>query len=145
LVAAEEFGMRFVAWFQIIVGASIAALWLLLLLLGQVPEIDAGMRGIWFHLAAELTLAALLVSAGLSLLRKTRRGRLLAAMALGALGYSAVNSPGYYADSGDWGVVGMFIVIVFATVAAGTWLWRADVANRNLSSRLRHVGVRRSV
>ncbi len=120
--------MRLVAWYQIIVGAAIAALWVVLLVSGQVPEIDAGMLGIWFHIAAEFALAALLMSAGLSLLRTTRRSRLLSALALGALGYSAVNSPGYYADSGDWGVVAMFAAIVGATVAAGAWLWRAGAA-----------------
>jgi hypothetical protein len=60
--------MRLVAWFQIIVGASIAALWVVLLAAGQVPELDAGMRGIWFHLVAEFALAGLLLGAGLSLL-----------------------------------------------------------------------------
>ena len=69
--------MRLVAWFQIIVGASIAALWVVLLAAGQVPELDAGMRGIWFHLVAELVLAGLLLGAGLSLLRRRSRGRVL--------------------------------------------------------------------
>ena len=116
--------MRLVAWFQIIVGASIAALWVVLLATGQVPELDAGMRGIWFHLVAEFALAGLLLGAGLSLLRGSSRGRLLTPLALGALGYSAINSPGWYADRGEWGVVAMFVVVVAATVAAVIWLWR---------------------
>jgi hypothetical protein len=126
--------MRLVAWFQIIVGVSIVALWVVLLAAGQVPELDAGMRGIWFHLVAELALATLLLAAGLSLLRRRSRGRDLTSLALGALGYSAINSPGWYADRGEWGVVAMFAVIVAATVAAVTWLWRweADGASRSV-------------
>ena len=126
--------MRLVAWFQIIVGASIAALWVVLLAAGQVPELDAGMRGIWFHLVAELALAGLLLGAGLSLLRRRSRGRVLTSLALGALGYSAINSPGWYADRGEWGVVAMFAVIVAATVVAVIWLWRweADGASRSV-------------
>lgn len=120
--------MRLVAWYQVIVGTSIAGLWVALLIAGQVPELDAGMLGIWFHIVAEFALAALLVSAGVSLLRRTRRSRLLTALALGALAYTAINSPGYYADSGDWGVVAMFAAILGVTVAACVRLWRASAA-----------------
>jgi hypothetical protein len=119
--------MRVVGWGQVIIGTAIAALWLLLLVTGQVPEIDEGRIGIWFHIAAELILAMVLIGAGLALLRKRARARLLTALALGALGYSAVNSPGWYAERGEWAMVGLFALVVCATVAAFGWVWRTHL------------------
>lgn len=114
--------MRFVGWFQIVLGTAVAGLWTVLLAAGQVPEVQAGQVDIWFHIAAEMALAAALLAGGVALLRAWRRGPLLSAFALGWLAYSAVNSPGYYAESGDWAVVAMFAVIVAAAVAAFIFL-----------------------
>ena len=120
--------MRIVGWGQVIVGTAIAALWLLLLVTDQVPEVDEGRISIWFHITAELLLATVLIAAGLALLRRRARARLLSALALGALGYSAVNSPGWYAERGEWAMVGLFALVVCATIAAFGWVWRAALA-----------------
>lgn len=116
--------MHLVAWFQIVVGLALVALWTFLLAAGQVPEVQEGRVDIWFHIVAELVMAGLLLTAGTALLRRARRADLLSALALGWLGYSAVNSPGYYAQTGDWAVVGMFGLIVAATAGALTVLWK---------------------
>lgn len=116
--------MRLVAWFQIVVGIAVAGLWAALLASGQVPEVQAGRVEIWFHLTAELTMAGLLVTAGAAVLRRTPRAGVLSVLALGWLGYSAVNSPGYYAEAGDWAAVGMFGFVVAATAGALTVLSR---------------------
>ena len=110
--------MRFVGWFQIVIAAAVAGLWTVLLATGQAPEVQAGQVDIWFHVAAELTMAAVLLAGGIALLRAAPGGSLLSAFALGWLAYSAINSPGYYAESGDWAVVAMFAVIAVAAVAA---------------------------
>ncbi len=110
--------MRAIGWFQLVVGLSIAGLWATLVMAGQVPEIDQGRVDIWFHLAAELLTAGLLVAAGVAVLRRSSRGRLLAAVALGALAYTTLNSPGYYAESGDWALVSLFALLFTATIAA---------------------------
>jgi peptidoglycan/LPS O-acetylase OafA/YrhL len=116
---------RFIGWFLLLVGVAIAGLWAVLLSTGQVVEIQQGRLDILFHLAAEFATAALLVVAGLATLRRTRRSPLLAGIALGALGYTAVNSAGYYADASDWATVGMFAVISALTVTAAAALLRA--------------------
>jgi hypothetical protein len=116
--------MRFAAWFQIVVGVAVAVLWTGLLTTGQVPEVTEGRVDIWFHVAAELAMAGLLISAGAALLRRTQRAALLSALALGWLGYSAVNSPGYYAQTGDWAAVGMFGLVLGATAGAFAALWK---------------------
>jgi hypothetical protein len=118
--------MRLVAGFLLVVGVGIAGLWIVLLAAGQVPEVAEGRVDIWFHIAAELLTAGLLVAAGVALLRRSARARLLAAVSLGALVYTAINSPGYYAQSGDVAMVGMFaLVLLLAAGAALSVLWRA--------------------
>ena len=110
--------MRFLAWFQIVVGAGMAGFWIVVVLAGQVPELDVGQRDILFHLTAELLTAAVLVTAGLMLLRGvSTRARTLSAFALGALLYTAINSPGYYADLGEWAMVAMFAALAVTTAA----------------------------
>jgi hypothetical protein len=120
--------MRIVGWFQVVVGVAILGLWTMLLPTGQVPEVQAGQVDIWFHLAAELLLAGLLVIAGASLLRRADHATLLSGLALGALAYSAINSPGYYAEQGDVAMVAMFALVVVATAACVVALRRAGTA-----------------
>jgi hypothetical protein len=117
--------MRIVGWFEVVVGVAILGLWTALLAAGQVPEIEAGQVDIWFHLAAEVLLAGLLIAGGTALLRRTARGPLLSGLALGALAYSAINSPGYYAGQGELAMVGLFAVVVLATAGSVVVLWRA--------------------
>jgi hypothetical protein len=119
--------VKLVAWFEIALGVGILGIWTALLATGEVPEIAAGQRDIWFHLAAEGATALLLVGAGYALLRALPRARLWSAFALGALLYTTVNSPGYYADRGDWAPVGMFVVMAAASVVAFAAVLRAGV------------------
>lgn len=121
--------MNAVGWFEIVVGASIAALWTMLLVTGQVPEIGQGRTDIWFHLVAELVTAVLLVAAGMALLTSGGpSAATLAALAAGALAYTTVNSAGHYAQLGQWPVVGMFVALTLATAVVAVVLLRGDVA-----------------
>lgn len=111
--------MVFVVWFQIAAGVAMIGLWSMLLVTRQVPEIPAGDRGIWFHLAAEVLTAVLLATAGVwQLAGGSDMARALSALALGALLYTAVNSAGYYADREDWRTVGLFSVLTIGAVGA---------------------------
>lgn len=106
-------------WFQVVVGLAIVGLWAMLLTTRKVPEIAAGDREIWFHLAAELVTASLLLASGISaLVSDTGATRQLSAVALGALLYTTIASPGYYVARNEWPPVIMFTALVVATVAA---------------------------
>jgi Kef-type K+ transport system membrane component KefB len=131
--------MRFVAWFQVVVGAAIAGLWVLLLTTGQVPEVTEGRTDIWFHILAELAAATLLVTAGVRLLRRSHERLLLSALALGALGYTALNSSGYYAERGEWPTVVMFGVVIAATATAILQLHRADTDGHATATAREHA------
>lgn len=111
--------MAVVAWYEIVVGIAIVALWSLLLATRQVPQIPAGDREIWFHLTAELVTATLLIAAGMVLLADTA-ATTLSGVALGALLYTTIASPGYYAANRDWRPVGLFGVLIITTTAAAT-------------------------
>lgn len=112
--------MTVVAWFQVVVGVAILGLWTMLLATRQVPEISAGRRDIWFHITAEVAIAALLLVAGTWwLVGATSPARTLSAFALGGLLYTTINSPGHYAQERNRPAVAMFALLACLTVAAG--------------------------
>lgn len=113
--------MKLIAWFQIVVGTGILMIWPVLIVAGEVPEIAAGQRDIWFHIVAEAIAGLLLLAAGW-LLRRDRdvRARMVSAFALGALLYTGVNSAGYYAELGEWMPAAMLVAVgVLAAWAFG--------------------------
>lgn len=108
--------MKFAGWFGIVVGLSMLAMWSFFLASGKVPEIDTEPYRIAFHLAAEFTTAICLFVSGLGLLKKAPWAVKLYFVGSGMLFYSLIVSPGYYAQSGDWSFVVMFVVILFLAV-----------------------------
>lgn len=135
--------VRTVAWFEVAVGASVAALWTGLLATAGVPEVEEGRTDIWFHIAAETAMALALLVGGVTVLRGLRAGPFVSTLALGALGYSAVNSAGHYAASGDWVIVAAFGLVAAATATGLMLLWRgarvpvsatADVTSRRVGA-----------
>ncbi len=117
----ESAEMTVIAGYQIVVGIAMVGLWTVLLATRQVPEIPAGDREIWFHLAAELVTAALLIVAGAASLVDSA-AKIPSAVALGALLYTTIASPGYYAERREWPPVILFGVLAISAVAAGTTL-----------------------
>jgi hypothetical protein len=104
-------------WYPILIcglmGIAVFGLWGVLLARRAVPELNAGLPSIRFHIAAELlTAAALVASAAWLASGDSAEAR------LGAITYSTVNSPGYYADRGERPVVVMFGVLTVLAVSA---------------------------
>lgn len=113
--------MTVVAWYEIVVGVAMLGLWTALLATRQVPQIAAGDREIWFHLAAELVTAVLLVAAGIVLVADPT-ATVLSGVAIGALLYTTIASPGYYAARGEWPPVILFGILAVATLVASAAL-----------------------
>lgn len=109
-------------WFVISVsvgiGLAILGLWTMLLVRRQVPELQAGLPSIRFHIAAEVGTAIALVVGGVALAVDTSWAAVMAAAGLGAALYSTINSPGYYADKRAWSTVGMFAVLAVLVLTA---------------------------
>lgn len=106
---------RRVARFEIAMGGLVMMWWLFALTTDQVPEVGEG-RAIWFHLAAEASMAALLLTGGGLLIRgRTPSGVGVSALGLGAAFYSLVNAAGYYADRGEPILTGTFLAVAAVT------------------------------
>ncbi len=104
--------MKFSAWYGIAVGLLMFGQWGFFLAAGLVPELQTEPVRISFHLAAEFATAACLLTGGIALLLGKPWGRSVALFAAGMLAYTAVVSPGYFAQQGQLPLVGMFAVLL---------------------------------
>ena len=104
--------MKFSAWFSILVGVLMFAQWGFFLTAGSVPEVQTEPIALAFHLAAEFATALLLIIGGTALLRGMPRAREIALAAAGMLAYTVIVSPGYFAQLGQWPLVGMFALLL---------------------------------
>ena len=115
-----EVGMVFVASYAIIVGLVMIAVWAVSIGKKQVPEFTTEPIRIGFHLAAEFTTAATLLASGLALLADTQWAIEIALVAMGMLLYTAIVSPGYFGQRGQWPMVTVFAsLVVLALVSVG--------------------------
>lgn len=114
--------MKMSGVFALVIGLFMISQWIASLVTGKVPELATAPLEIGFHLAAEILTALALVLAGLAILKKLRWGRTLFLVAGGMALYSIINSPGYFAQRGQWPIValfgGLFFAAVFALMAA---------------------------
>jgi hypothetical protein len=78
----------------------------------QIPELETEPIRIRFHLAAEFATAIALIVGGLGLLTEQVWGRQVYLIAMGMLLYTVIVSPGYFAQKGEWPMVGMFAVVL---------------------------------
>jgi hypothetical protein len=116
--------MKFSAWYGIVVGFGMIAQWTLSILSGGVPEFQTEPWRIAFHLAAEFSTALVLIVSGLATLRSAAWGKPALLVGLGMVIYSEIVSPGYFAQLGQWPMVGMFAVILVGAVTGVRLLMR---------------------
>ena len=109
--------MEFAAIFATIVGILMVGQWTLTILRRGVPGPDAGYaagRGhmeMRFHWAAEFVTALALVAGGLGLLAGWAWALPPYLVATGMLIYTVINSPGYFAQQGQWAPVAIFCLL----------------------------------
>ena len=108
--------MKFAGIFSLVVGLLMVGQWAASLATGQVPELKTAPMAIGFHLAAEILTALALVLAGLAILKKLHWGRTLFLVAGGMVLYSIINSPGYFAQRGQWPMVALFGALFFILI-----------------------------
>ncbi len=104
--------MKFAGWSSVIVGVLMLGQWIFFISAGQVPELETEPIRIGFHLAAEGVTAIALIATGVMALRKRPGAARLGLVANGMLAYTAIVSPGYFAQKGEWPLVGMFAVVL---------------------------------
>ena len=112
--------MIFAAVFAVLVGLGMIGQWLFSLATGRVPELETEPLRIRFHLIAEFVTAASLLVGGIALLTSVMWGRWFYLLAKGMSLYTAIVSPGNFAEQGRWGQVGFFaLLLVLAVVSVG--------------------------
>jgi len=113
-------GLWFAVVVMIVVGAGIVGFWGISVAGGSVPEIRAGTREIWFHVAAEVLTGAALVAAAIATIADPEASWAAwpSAGAFGMLVYTLIQSPGYYVDHRDPAMLGMFAGVWVVTIPA---------------------------
>ena len=114
--------MKFPAYYGIGVGTLIILQWIYFLITGSVPEFQTTPWAISFHMVAELILALVLLVSGIATLCLNPWGEKALLVALGMAIYSEINSPGYFAQLGQWVLVGMFAVLLLGATIAATMI-----------------------
>jgi hypothetical protein len=117
-----ERDMRFSAWYGVGVGTLIILQWIFFAATRAVPEFQTTPWAIGFHLIAELLLASSLMISGVATLRLKPWGEKVLLLALGMAIYSETNSPGYFAQLGQWTLVAMFAVLLLGAATAITMI-----------------------
>lgn len=110
--------MVFPAVFAIVIGVGMIGQWTASYLTKQIPELTTEPIRIRFHLAGEMLTAVMLIVSGVNLLMGAAWGPVLFLIAIGMLLYTAIVSPGYFAQQGKWGWVVFFGVMVVVGVFA---------------------------
>lgn len=110
--------MNFPAIFAIIVGVGMIGQWAVSYFSKQIPELKTEPIRIGFHLAAEFITALALIAGGLGLLGGWAWGVPVYLVATGMLLYTAIVSPGYFAQKGQWGWLVMFGAIILLALVS---------------------------
>ena len=114
--------MLFSAIFAVVVGMGMIGQWTASYFGKQIPELKTEPIRIGFHIAAEMVTAACLIISGVGLIFPTGWAVDLYLVAVGMLFYTAIVSPGYFAQQGQWGWLGMFTVIIILGITSITLL-----------------------
>ena len=107
--------LRISGLFQTLIGVEILAIWSLILIQGEVPELEAEPWKIVMHILAELFTGSILLISGLNILIRAKKLRIFH-LSMGALIYTLIASPGYYAHQEQWAMVAMFAVLLLSTI-----------------------------
>ena len=118
--------MKYAAWYGIVVGCLMIVQWILSIVSGGVPEFQSEPWRISFHLAAEFATAIMLIIGGIAVLRSAAWGRTILLIGLGMVIYSEIVSPGYFAQLGQWPMLGMFFVLLGGAIWSVLLLLRAN-------------------
>jgi len=100
----------------VVIGIGIIGLWIMLITTNQVPEFETEPTSIVFHITIECIMGIFSILCGLWLFQKRKHFKELILFTNGLLGYSVVNSSGYYVELGEYAMIIMFTFILLFTL-----------------------------
>ncbi len=106
--------MKFVRVSSAAIGILMLLQWVFFVVSGNVPEFETTPISISFHIFIEVLTALLLIFASVLCKKKYRETLLLYGQ--GMLGYTVINSAGYFAQSGQWAFLAMFVVLLIISI-----------------------------
>ncbi len=106
---------KVLGWYFIVVGIGIVALWLMLIVSDQVPELQTEPAAITFHIIVECLMAVAAITAGTLTLKNHKWSVEALLFASGMILYSVINSSGYYAESGEYAMIVLFSLLLVLT------------------------------
>ena len=109
--------LRISGIFQAFVGIGMIGIWMVSFAMGTITEVETEVIRISMHMMAELTTAILLLISGFSILLNKQFKSSLFHLSFGALIYTLIASPGYFAQLNQWGVVSLFLVLLVISLA----------------------------
>lgn len=115
---------------SLIIGILMIGQWVFFIASGNVPELKTTPISIIFHIVIELITALLLIFSAIALHKPEKWKIYLAVYSQGMLGYTVVNSSGYFAQSGEWIFIVMFALLLAVSIINTVMLIRV---NKNLS------------
>lgn len=104
--------MIFSGLFALIVGVGMIGQWSISFVSRRIPELTTEPKRICFHIAGEMVTAITLVVSGIGLLAAAPWAQTFFLVSIGMLFYTAIVSPGYFAQRGSWIWVLIFAVII---------------------------------
>jgi hypothetical protein len=110
--------MAFASIFAIIVGLGMIIQWTMSYISKQIPELETEPIRIWFHIAAEMVTALMLILGGIGQLTMRPWASTLYPISIGMLIYTAIVSPGYFAQRGKWIWVLIFAVLILLAIVS---------------------------
>jgi hypothetical protein len=111
-------GMTFSGVFAILVGVGMIGQWTVSYVTKRIPELHSEPVRISFHIVGEMATAIILIVGGVGLLTATSWAPALFLISIGMLLYTAIVSPGYFAQKGQWIWVLIFGVLIALGIIA---------------------------
>jgi len=115
--------MKFVKLSSAVIGMLLIIKWVFFIVTGNVPEFETTPVSIGFHISIEIITAVLLIFASLICKKRVIRETLLL-YGQGMLGYTVINSAGYFAQSGQWLFLGMFALLLAVSIINSVQLFK---------------------
>ena len=107
---------RAVSVYSMVIGVSMIGMWIFFYLIGGIPELETEPIRISMHIIAEGLTAILLILGGYGVLTGKGWGEKMYFLSMGMLIYTLIQSPGYFMETRDYGLVLMFGVMLLVAM-----------------------------